>query len=178
MKVVNSWATFLIVLVLLQQYSLKEVGADLISDTCGKIDKSDLCAKYLRMDPRGTSATDAKGLTRATYEFVKDSATGTLVQVKNLLVGTNDATLKSYLTSCSTYYNTIVSDKVPNALKNLDSNSYVTAASLMSDAMFEAQICEKTFSTGPEVRKSPLTEKNTVVIDLSDVALHLTTNLA
>jgi hypothetical protein len=39
MKVVNSWATFLIVLVLLQQ-SLKEVGADLISDTRGKIDKS------------------------------------------------------------------------------------------------------------------------------------------
>ncbi|KAE8126040.1 hypothetical protein FH972_020793 [Carpinus fangiana] len=62
MKVVNSWATFLMVLVLLQQ-SLKEVGADLISDTCAKIDKSDLCAKYLRMEPRGTSATDAKELT-------------------------------------------------------------------------------------------------------------------
>ena len=156
MKVVNSWAAFLIALVLLQQ-SLKEVGADSISDTCAKIDK-DIRHRF--------------------NEFVKDSATGTLAQVKNLLAGADDAALKSYLTSCSTYYDTIVSNKVPNALKTLDSNSYVTAASLMSDAMFEAQICGKTFSTGPEVRKSPLTDKNTVVIDLSDIALHLTTNLA
>jgi hypothetical protein len=36
-----------------------------------------------------------------------------------------------------------------NALKNLDSNSYVTAASLTSDAMFEAQICESSFSIEP-----------------------------
>jgi hypothetical protein len=48
----------------------------------------------------------------------------------------------------------------------------------MSDAMFEAQICEKSFSVGPNVRKSPLTDENTLVIYLSDIALHLTTSLA
>jgi pectinesterase inhibitor-like protein len=171
------FAAFLIVLVLLQQNSLKEVGADLISDTCGKTDRSYLCAKYLRMDPRGASARDAKGLTRVSYEFVLDSATGTLSRVKNLITGSNDPALKKYLNMCSNFYGTIVSDKVPNALKNLDSNSYVTAASLMSDAMFEAQMCERSFSIGPDVRRSPLTDKNTMVINLSDIAMHLTTSL-
>jgi pectinesterase inhibitor-like protein len=93
MKFVNSWAAFLVP-VLLQQ-SLKEIGADLISDTCAKTDNSGLCEKYLRLDTRGASAKDAKGLTRVMYDFVLTSATGTLAQVKNLLTEVNDPALKN-----------------------------------------------------------------------------------
>ncbi|GMY12481.1 Pectinesterase inhibitor [Fagus crenata] len=176
MNSIVSWAAILTLFLLNQ--SLSEVGADLISDSCAKTRNNDLCVTYLRSDPRSASATDTKGLTRIIYDLVLSSATDTLAQVKTLLNGATDPTLINSLNLCSDGYTSTIFDKIPNALKNLDSNVIVTAASLISDGMFQAQICEKSFSSiGPEIRTSPITDKNTKVIDLSDIALRLTASL-
>lgn len=175
MKPVKPLAAFLVLFVLHQ--SLSEVGADLIAETCAKTTNPDLCATSLRSDPRGASAKDAKALTHIMYDLVLSNSKDTLAQVQKLLGGSPDPGLTSSLTICKSGYDSIVSDKIPNALKNLDSSSYVTATSLMSDAMFLAQICERTLSTGPAVPKSPLADENTKVINLCDIAMRLTASL-
>jgi pectinesterase inhibitor-like protein len=172
MKFLNSWAAFLI-LVLLQQ-SMKEIGADLISNTCGKTHDSGLCQKSLRSDPRGARARDAKELTHVMYGIVLSSATTTLAQVKKLLTrAKGDA-----LPMCSSIYGRIVNEKVPNAYRNFDSKSYVTAASVMTDVMNQAEACEMVFRSVPDHSKSPITDKNNMVMALSEIASQLTNHLA
>jgi pectinesterase inhibitor-like protein len=169
---VNSWAAFLI-LVLLQQ-SMKEIGADLISNTCEKTHDFGLCQKSLRSDPRGARARDANELTRVTYNLVLSSAATTLAQVKKLLPGAKG----SALPVCSSIYGRIISEKVPKAYKKLDSRAYVAAASVMTDVMNQAETCEMVFLTGHDQGKSPITDKNKMVMALSEIASQLTTHLA
>jgi pectinesterase inhibitor-like protein len=173
MKFVNSWATIFLILVLLQQ-SMKEIGADLISNNCKKPHDSGLCQKSLRSDPRGARARDAKELTHVMYGIVLSSATTTLAQVKKLLTRTKGDALPM----CSSIYGRIVNEKVPNAYRNFDSKSYVTAASVMTDVMNQAEACEMMFESLPDHGKSPITDKNNMVMALSKIASQLTTHLA
>jgi pectinesterase inhibitor-like protein len=96
--------------------------------------------------------------------LVLSSASTTLAQVKKLLPGAKG----SALPVCSSIYGRIISEKVPNAYKKLDSRAYVAAASVMTDVMNQAETCEMVFLTGHDQGKSPITDKNKMVMALSD----------
>ncbi|KAL7200292.1 hypothetical protein ACSBR1_032256 [Camellia fascicularis] len=148
---------FLSVICILNYHS----QADLIADTCQKIEFPDLCVSTLRSDSRSVTAY-VKCLARIMLEVALAKATDTLKQVKNLLSKTSEPVLKECLTICASQYESVVEDSIPNAIKNvgLDNDEAIAYEDI---TISNASTCEDTFAEGPNPRKSPFTASNNAV---------------
>ncbi|GFZ04496.1 hypothetical protein Acr_17g0000680 [Actinidia rufa] len=151
---------FLLVLFTLNYHS----QADLVADTCKKVDYPDLCLSTLRSNPRSKSA-DLKELARITFDAALAKSTNTLNQIMLLLKKTKDPIVKKYLTTCATLYGDAV-DYIPQAIRFVGSDNF--QAKLYGGVVIDNALdCEDAFTTGElGKRKSPLTASNNVMKEL------------
>ncbi|GFZ04507.1 hypothetical protein Acr_17g0000790 [Actinidia rufa] len=149
--------------------------ADLVADTCKKVDYPDLCLSTLRSNPRSKSA-DLKGLVHIAFDAALAKSTNTLNQIMLLLKKTNDPIVKKYLTTCASLYGDAV-DYIPQAIRFVGSDN-LQAKAYGGAALDDALDCEDTFTTGElGKRKSPLTASNNVVKQLVINALEIVNSL-
>ncbi|KAL6968630.1 hypothetical protein U1Q18_034428 [Sarracenia purpurea var. burkii] len=140
--------------------------ADLIDDTCKKIDYPDLCSSTLRSDPR-SNTTDVKVFARIVLKVTLVKANSTLNKVNNLLKTTTERVLKECLTICSGQYTSAVYE-IPQCIDDFGSNK-LNAQICVDGILDETTTCEETFSEPPK-RKSPLTTSNNAVEQLAIIA--------
>ncbi|TQD73173.1 hypothetical protein C1H46_041302 [Malus baccata] len=134
------------------------MDANLIDQTCKKTPNYNLCVSSLKSDPRSVKA-DVASLGFITVDIAKDKATDTANRINELLKQSpSDQRLKT----CATFYHTILVADVPEASQGFKLGNPKFAGQGMNDAADAAEACEKEFSS-----KSPLTDKNKVVHDLS-----------
>ncbi|KAM1086488.1 hypothetical protein ACFX2B_011988 [Malus domestica] len=137
------------------------MDANLIDQTCKKTPNYNLCVSSLKSDPRSVKA-DVAGLGFITVDIAKDKATDTANRINELLKQSpSDQRLKT----CATFYHTILVADVPEASQGFKLGNPKFAEQGMNDAADATEACEKEFSS-----KSPLTDKNKVVHDLSSIA--------
>lgn len=137
------------------------MDANLIDQTCKKTPNYNLCVSSLKSDPRSGKAGVA-GLGFITVDIAKDKATDAANRINELLKQSpSDQRLKT----CATFYHTILVADVPEASQGFKLGNPKFAEQGMNDAADAAEACEKEFSS-----KSPLTDKNKVVHDLSSIA--------
>ncbi|KAM1742181.1 hypothetical protein ACFX12_012206 [Malus domestica] len=137
------------------------MDANLIDQTCKKTPNYNLCVSSLKSDPRSVKA-DVASLGFITVDIAKDKATDTANRINELLKQSpSDQRLKT----CATFYHTILVADVPEASQGFKLGNPKFAEQGMNDAADATEACEKEFSS-----KSPLTDKNKVVHDLSSIA--------
>ncbi|KAL3508196.1 hypothetical protein ACH5RR_033578 [Cinchona calisaya] len=142
------------------------ISCDLISETCDQTPNDRLCVTVLRRDNRSHGA-DVSGLAMIIIEAVRDEANSTLESIKELKK--SNITLANALMECQENYNVIMRIDIPKAIGSLRDNPRF-AEHGMADAGIEAQGCEG--SLGEQV-ESPLTDMNSLVNDLSVIALSI-----
>ncbi|XAR49713.1 hypothetical protein NMG60_11032990 [Bertholletia excelsa] len=137
---------------------------DLVTDTCRKTPKFQLCVSTAKQDPRSRSA-DIAGLGLIIVDAVKAKSTTIMGQIKKLIV--SKPQLKGPLKMCAEYYGLgILQGDIPQAIEALTKGDPKFAETAMVDAGNEANYCEEGFGRSP----SPLTAMNKEVNDLAAVA--------
>ncbi|KAB2083718.1 hypothetical protein ERO13_A05G275500v2 [Gossypium hirsutum] len=139
---------------------------NLIERTCKQTPFYDLCIWSLKSNPESRDAS-VKKLAQIMVDSLKTKATETLDLIDELLQDglALDPEMQKALTSCAERYNVIIRGDVPEINEALKTGDYKFAAKGANDAAIEANSCEIEFST-----KSPLTDMNKVVHDVSVVA--------
>ncbi|XP_050372581.1 cell wall / vacuolar inhibitor of fructosidase 1 [Argentina anserina] len=159
----------LLVLVFLtvQTQSQSTESSDLISKTCKKTPYYDICLSSLQSSPQ-SSNSDTAGLAHIIADLVLSNATDTLDYIHGLLKQSPEADIQKPLANCAELYIPVVKYTLPESIDALSNGHYGFANYGISDAAKEAQACEKGFSG---TTKSPLTDRNTLVSCLSQVAV-------
>lgn len=142
-------------------------STDLISKTCKKTPHYDLCLSSLQSSPQ-SSNSDISGLARIMADLVLSNATDTLNYIHGLLKQSPEEDLQRPLANCAELYIPVVKYSLPQSIDALSNGHYGFANYGISDAAKQAQACEKGFSGSTE---SPLTDRNTLVSSLSNVAV-------
>lgn len=142
-------------------------STDLISKTCKKTPNYDLCLSSLQSSPQ-SSNSDISGLARIMADLVLSNATDTLDYIHGLLKQSPEEDLQRPLANCAELYIPVVKYSLPQSIDALSNGHYGFANYGISDAAKQAQACEKGFSGSTE---SPLTDRNTLVSSLSNVAV-------
>ncbi|KAJ7955264.1 Pectinesterase inhibitor-like protein [Quillaja saponaria] len=137
--------------------------ANLIDQTCKKTPNYDVCVSSLQSDPRSNDA-DVRGQARILVDVINSDSTQTLNEIKKLLQGSPEPTVKEALQACADKYNAILKGDVPQAVEGLDKGNFKFAESGANDAANEADSCERGLSS-----KSTLTKLNTQVQDVAVV---------
>ncbi|XP_022718323.1 cell wall / vacuolar inhibitor of fructosidase 1-like [Durio zibethinus] len=139
---------------------------NLIERTCKQTPFYDLCIWSLKSNPESCNA-DVKKLAQIMVDSLKTKATDTLDLIDELLEDglALDPAMRRALTSCAERYNVIIRADVPEITEALKTGNYKFAEKGTNDAAIEANSCEMEFPG-----KSPLTDMNKVVHDVSVVA--------
>lgn len=165
----SSLTSFMVLLhcaIILLTISLPLIACDLISETCNQTPNDRLCISTLRKDNRSRDA-DIAGLALIMVDAVEDKANSTLESIKELQK--SNLKLANALMECKENYNIILKIDIPKSIGSLRKNPRF-AEHGMADAVIEAQGCEESFN---QQLKSPLTDMNHAVYDLSVVALSI-----
>ncbi|MBA0624233.1 hypothetical protein Godav_009623, partial [Gossypium davidsonii] len=139
---------------------------NLVERTCKQTPFYDLCIWSLKSNPESRDAS-VKKLAQIMVDSLKTKATETLDLIDELLQDglALDPEMQKALTSCAERYNVIIRGDVPEINEALKTGDYKFAVKGADDAAIEANSCEIEFPT-----KSPLTDMNKVVHDVSVVA--------
>ncbi|KAE8728530.1 hypothetical protein F3Y22_tig00004258pilonHSYRG00045 [Hibiscus syriacus] len=139
---------------------------NLIERTCRQTPFYDLCIWSLKSSPESRDA-NLKKLAQIMVDSLKTRATETLDLTDELLHDglALDPAMKKALTSCAERYNVIIKRDVPEINEAFKTGNYKFAEKGANDAAVEANSCEIEFPA-----KSPLTDMNKVVHDVSVVA--------
>ncbi|XVF66079.1 hypothetical protein PTKIN_Ptkin10aG0005500 [Pterospermum kingtungense] len=148
-------------------------ASTIIESTCKKTPSFDLCVSTLQADPRSSSA-DVADLARIAADTVNAKATATLNQITLLLTTATDPNLKKALQDCVDKYNAIIKADIPTAIDAIVKGNPKFAISSATDAANEAQSCENGFA---DPLKSPITDSNKAVHDLSSVLESIASSL-
>ncbi|XP_061990507.1 cell wall / vacuolar inhibitor of fructosidase 1 [Rosa rugosa] len=140
-------------------------STDLISKTCKKTPHFDLCLSSLQSSPQ-SSNSDISGLAHIMADLVLSNATDTLDYIHGLLKQSPEEDLQKPLANCAELYIPVVKYTLPQSIDALSNGHYGFANYGISDAAKEAEACEKGFSG-----ESPLTDRNTLVSSLAEVAV-------
>ncbi|GMP57152.1 hypothetical protein CsSME_00021355 [Camellia sinensis var. sinensis] len=144
------------------QHNVSAQATSLITTTCQKTPFYQLCISTLTADPRSRSS-NLTTLGLIVVDATKIKSTSTLTQINKLINSTPQ--LRGPLKNCVDLYNGILG-VIPTAVEALTKGNPKFAESSMVDAANEAESCEKSFGQS----KSPLSDMNKVVHDLSVVA--------
>ncbi|XP_015867162.2 cell wall / vacuolar inhibitor of fructosidase 1-like [Ziziphus jujuba] len=144
----------------------QEEPNDLIKKTCKKTPHYDLCISSLESNPQSSNA-DLNGLAMIMVNIVLSNTTSTLDYIQALLKQAPEPQLQRALANCAELYIPVVKYSLPQAIEALIRGHFGFANFGISDAAKEADACEKAFSGST---KSPLTDMNSIVHDLSDIA--------
>ncbi|KAF3456382.1 hypothetical protein FNV43_RR01032 [Rhamnella rubrinervis] len=139
---------------------------NLIANTCKKTPHYDLCVSSLESNPESSSA-DLNGLAQIMVNIVLSNTSSTLDYIQGLLKEAPEPQLQRALADCAELYIPVVKFSLPQAIEALISGHFGFANYGISDAAKEAAACEKAFSGSI---KSPLTDRNSIVRDLADIA--------
>ncbi|KAF7151109.1 hypothetical protein RHSIM_Rhsim02G0073200 [Rhododendron simsii] len=120
---------------------------DLIADTCEKTDYPELCISTL------SPTLSAK-----------------LQMSKGSPASVEDPVVKACLDVCASQYDDAIYDEIPEAIENLSKFA-------ADEVIVGALTCEDTFNEEPDVRKSPLTADNNMLIQLATVAYKIIASL-
>ncbi|KAE8668499.1 hypothetical protein F3Y22_tig00112305pilonHSYRG00176 [Hibiscus syriacus] len=139
---------------------------NLIERTCRQTPLYDLCIWSLKSSPDSRDA-NVKKLAQIMVDSLKTRATETLDLIDELLQDglALDPAMQKALTSCAERYNVIIKGDVPEINEAFKTGNYKFAEKGANDAAVEANSCEIEFPA-----KSPLTDMNKVVHDVSVVA--------
>lgn len=156
------------ILLPLTQSSFLPLGGpdNLIADTCKKTPHYDLCVSSLESDPESAGA-DLNGLAKIMVNIVLANTSSTLDYIQDLLKHAPEPELQRALANCAELYIGVVKFSLPQAIEALLGGHFAFAKYGIADATKEALACDKAFSGSI---KSPLTDRNSVVRDLVDVA--------
>lgn len=138
----------------------------LIAKTCKKTPHYDLCVSSLASNP-DSSGADLNGLAQIMVNIVLSNTSSTLDYIQALLDQAPEPELQRALANCAELYIPVVKFSLPQAIEALISGHFGFANYGISDAAKEAVACDKAFSGKIE---SPLTDRNSIVRDLADVA--------
>lgn len=142
-------------------------SGDLISETCSQTPNDRLCATTLRKDNRSRDA-DIAGLALIVVDALQVKANATFQQIRG--IQKSNIRLANALMICNENYNVILKIDIPKAVGSLRQKNPRLAEHGMADAGIEAQGCESSFE---KPTKSPLSDMNDAVYDLSVVALSI-----
>ncbi|XWS21958.1 hypothetical protein CRYUN_Cryun30bG0102700 [Craigia yunnanensis] len=139
---------------------------NLIERTCRQTPFYDLCIWTLTSNPESRNV-DVKKLAEIMVDSLKTKATDTLDLIDELLQDglALEPAMQKALTSCAERYNVIIRGDVPEIIEALKTGNYEYAERGTNDAAIEANSCEMEFPG-----KSPLTDMNKVVHDVSVIA--------
>ncbi|XP_011019524.1 PREDICTED: uncharacterized protein LOC105122226 [Populus euphratica] len=137
---------------------------DLVDKICKKTPFYDLCV--LSLQPN--SGTDVKSLASKMANLVLSNVTDTLNFIQGLVKQETGTSLERPLAECAELYIPVVKYNLPQAIDALIRGRYGFANYVFSDVSKQADACEKHFSGENE---SPLTERNKLISNLSDVAV-------
>lgn len=142
---------------------------NLIERTCRQTPFYDLCIYSLKSNPESRDA-DVNKLAKIIVDSLKTKATDTLDLIDELLMDglALDPAMMKALTSCAERYNVIIRGDVPEITEALNTGNYKFAEKGTNDAAVEANSCEMEFPG-----KSPLTDMNKLVHDVSVVAAYI-----
>ncbi|KAG5560848.1 hypothetical protein RHGRI_004007 [Rhododendron griersonianum] len=144
-------------------------SCDLIADTCKKTDYPELCISTLRSDPLSKTA-DVEGLARIVLKVLLVKVNATLNRANDLSKESEDPVVKECLNVCASQYDDAIYDEIPEAIENLSKFA-------ADEVIVGALTCEDTFNEEPNVRKSPLTADNNMLIQLASVAYKIIASL-
>ncbi|XVF30201.1 hypothetical protein REPUB_Repub16aG0037000 [Reevesia pubescens] len=162
----KSFIIFLFLLFPAEAFRPTFLLGNLLERTCRRTPFYELCIWSLKSNPESRDA-DVKKLAKIMVDSLKTKATDTLDLIDELLQDglALDPAMQKALTSCAERYNVIIRGDVPEITEALNTGNYKFAERGTNDAATEANSCEMEFP-----RKSPLTDMNKVVHDLSIVA--------
>ncbi|KAL5782099.1 hypothetical protein ACOSP7_007128 [Xanthoceras sorbifolium] len=140
---------------------------DLITKICKKTPFESLCLSVLQPISNSPN-TDTKGLANFIATTVLKNATDTLNYIQGLIKQTSDPQQERALANCAELYIPVVKYELPQAIEALSKGQFGFAKYGISDVGKLADACEKGFSGST---KSPLTDRNKLVRNLSDVAV-------
>ncbi|KAI5675153.1 hypothetical protein M9H77_06103 [Catharanthus roseus] len=139
---------------------------DLISNTCKQTPNNKLCNAVLRRDSRSRGA-DVSGLALIVIDAVKSQSNSILTEINHLLKTNRD--LKVPLHLCTKVYKFILKYDISVANEAVSKGNPKFGEDAMKDAAINmAPKCEGGFK---KFGRSPLTSRNKVAIDLSNIAV-------
>ncbi|THG11984.1 hypothetical protein TEA_004628 [Camellia sinensis var. sinensis] len=144
------------------RHPLSAQANSLITTTCRKTPSHQLCVSTLTSNPRSINA-DLSTLGLIVLDAIKAKSTSTLTQICKLMYSTPQ--LRRPLRKCVEFYKAVLGG-IPTAVEALTKGNPKFAESSTVDAANKAEYCEKSFNKS----KSPLTDTNKVIHDLSVVA--------
>ncbi|KAB1225605.1 Cell wall / vacuolar inhibitor of fructosidase 1 [Morella rubra] len=147
-------------------FSTDESG-NLLEEICKQTPLYDLCLSSLQSNPQ-SSKTDVKGLARIMADTLLANAADALNYIEGLIKQSPEPEVERSLAYCAELYIPVVKYTLPQAIDALTNGQYKFANFGISDAAKEADACEKKLSGST---KSPLSDWNNLVENLSDVAV-------
>ncbi|KAF5737082.1 putative invertase inhibitor [Tripterygium wilfordii] len=121
----------------------------------------------LKSDPQSLNL-DLKGLATEMANMVLSNASDNLDYIQGLIKQNKDPEKQRPLAYCAEAYIPVVKYNLPQAIEALSNGHYGFANYGISDAANGADACEKNF---PCCNTSPLTERNKLVHNLSEIAV-------
>lgn len=156
----------LILLTLLQMHEITQLkDQTLIEFACNNTPNYDLCVATLRDHPL-SAAADVAGLGLILVDAVRAKVEVALSAVEGLR--RSNPEMGNALDQCQRSYQAVLVADVPEAVAALTKGVPKFAEYGMTDAAWEAEICEDSFRRGAA---SPLTGVNAEIHDLAEVAV-------
>ncbi|WKA03749.1 hypothetical protein VitviT2T_021838 [Vitis vinifera] len=172
-KMNTSGAGVAIALVIMLSFlPLNQSQANLVEQTCQKVQYHDLCVSALRSDGRSSSA-DVKGLAAIMLQLVKANGTDILAEVNTMLPNATDDVTKKCLGLCRDKFGEALNGLIPEAMAKLQSGSKHEAMLVTIEVGESAIECDSCFSNGrfgPSRGPPPFSDKNHVYFYLATVA--------
>ncbi|CAH9108575.1 unnamed protein product [Cuscuta europaea] len=147
-------------------------GAGLIGTTCKNTPNYKLCFNTLSSDPKASKG-DLTTLALIMVDAVKSKANQTAAVISGLQPGRSKPAAAA-LKECDFQYKVILTTSVPEAVEALTKGDPKFAEDGVVGSASCAAACESAFTSAG---KSPLTDLNKAVQDLSDVARAIIRNL-
>ncbi|KAL3851550.1 hypothetical protein ACJIZ3_013432 [Penstemon smallii] len=145
----------------------------LIETTCKNTPNYELCFSTLTANPLSATA-DVEGLGLIMVDSVKAKAETVLSLINEL--DDTQFMIKGALQQCTLSYRAVLKADVPEAVAGLTKGVPKFAEFGMTDAAWEAEICEGSFGKAA-VPVSPLSEVNKEMHDLAKIAVAIIRNL-
>ena len=159
-----------IILTLLQMHGITQIKEQtLIEAACSNTPNFDLCVATLRDFPLSATA-DVAGLGLILVDAVNSKAEAAMSAVEELR-RRRDPGMREALDQCWISYKAVIAADVPEAVAALTKGVPKFAESGMSDAAWEAEICEGSFGNTAAAAATPLSGVNKEVHDLAEVAV-------
>ncbi|KAK4857160.1 hypothetical protein QYF36_025194 [Acer negundo] len=141
---------------------------DLITKICKETPLESLCLSTLQ-PISDLPNIDTKVLANFMATTVLKNATDTLNYIEGLIKQTQDPQQERALAVCAELYIPVVKYVLPQAIEALSRGQFGFAKYNIADVGKQADNCEKGFSGSSA--KSPLTDRNTLVRNLSDIVV-------